>query len=107
MVLTGVKLLPREPMEESGGDLNFFLADENMSVTAAVQKAEMYEMWEKQEVVFHTDSSGIGDEAFESPSIGEARQVLRIIVQLQVEWGIGIQTQVVREHVQEASTCSR
>ena len=33
------------------GDLNFALADETILVIAAIQKAEMYETWKKQEGV--------------------------------------------------------
>jgi hypothetical protein len=63
-------------MKGAGGDLNFALADETILVIAAVQKAEMYETWKEQEGFFHADVSGIGDEAFEGPSIGKARYVL-------------------------------
>lgn len=73
---TGVKLIPKNPMKGAGGDLNFALADETILVIAAVQKAEMYETWKEQEGFFHADVSGIGDEAFEGPSIGKARYIL-------------------------------
>jgi hypothetical protein len=73
---TGVKLVPKNPMKGAGGDLNFALADETILVIAAIQKAEMYETWKKQEGFFHAEVPGIGDAAFEGPSIGEARYLL-------------------------------
>ena len=73
---TGVKLIPKNPMKGAGGDLNFALADETILVIAAIQKAEMYETWKKQEGFFYAEVLGIGNAAFEGPSIGEARYIL-------------------------------
>lgn len=73
---TGVKLIPKNPVKGAGGDLNFALADETILVIAAVQAAEMYDTWKKQEGFFHAAVSGIGDEAFEGPSIGKERYIL-------------------------------
>jgi len=72
---TGVKLIPKNPVKGAGGDLNFALADDTILVIAAVQDAEMYETWKKQEGFFHAAVSGIGDEAFEGPSIGKSHYI--------------------------------
>jgi hypothetical protein len=47
-----------------------------MLLTVAIQDVSMYAEWKRQEGFFHAAVSGIGDEAFEGPSIGEDRYIL-------------------------------
>jgi hypothetical protein len=74
--LQGIKLIPRNPVIGAGGDLNFSLQDNTMILTVAIQDSSMYERWKSEEGFFHSDVSGIGDEAFNGPSFGEYRYVL-------------------------------
>lgn len=74
--LQGIKLIPRNPVIGAGGDLNFSLQDNTLILTVAIQDSSMYERWKSEEGFFHSDVSGIGDEAFNGPSFGEYRYVL-------------------------------
>lgn len=72
----GIKSIPRNPVLGAGGDLNFALDDNTMLLTVAIQDSSMYKQWKSEEGFFHASVSGIGDEAFEGPSIGEDLYIL-------------------------------
>lgn len=74
--INGIKLIPKDPTIGAGGDLNFAMEDNTMLLTVAIQDVSMYTEWKRQEGFFHAVVSGIGDEAFEGPSIGEDRYIL-------------------------------
>ncbi|MFC2164293.1 hypothetical protein ACFLT2_04780 [Acidobacteriota bacterium] len=74
--IQGIKLIPRNPALGAGGDLNFAMEDNTLFLTVAIQDSSMYKQWKSEEGFFHADVSGIGDEAFEGPSIGEQRYIL-------------------------------
>jgi hypothetical protein len=74
--IKGIKLIPKDPTIGAGGDLNFAMEDNTILLIAAIQDISMYNEWKKQEGFFHADVPGIGDEAFEGPSVGEYRYVL-------------------------------
>lgn len=74
--IQGVKLIPRNPVLGAGGDLNFAMGDNTLLLTVAIQDSSMYKQWKSEEGFFHASVSGIGDEAFEGPSVGEHRYIL-------------------------------
>jgi hypothetical protein len=74
--IQGIKLVPRNPAMGAGGDLNFAKEDNTMLLTVAIQDSSMYKRWKSEEGFFHADVSGIGDEAFEGPGVGEHRYIL-------------------------------
>ena len=71
-----IKLIPKDPTIGAGGDLNFAMENNSMLLTVAIQDVSMYTKWKEQEGFFHAEVSGIGDEAFEGPSIGKERYIL-------------------------------
>ena len=56
--------------------MNFAMEDNTLLLIVAIQDSFMYTEWKRQEGFFHAAVSGIGDEAFEGPGIGEFRYIL-------------------------------
>lgn len=72
----GIKSIPRNPVIGAGGDLNFAMEDNTLLLTVAIQDSSMYKQWKSEDGFFHASVSGIGDEAFDGPSVGEDRYFL-------------------------------
>jgi hypothetical protein len=74
--IQGIKLIPKNPVIGAGGDLNFAKGDSTLILTVAIQDSSMYKQWKNEEGFFHASVSGIGDEAFDGPSVGDSRYIL-------------------------------
>lgn len=73
--LQGIKLVPQDTSKGAGGNLNFARPDGQLVLMVLFYKPDKYPKLKAQKLNYYGPVKGIGDDAFEGPSMGE-RNVL-------------------------------
>jgi hypothetical protein len=67
--IKGLKLVPRDPRNGAGGNLNFAQADGSLLLMVTFGDAGLFNAWKAQEGIVNSAVNGVGDEAFNGPKV--------------------------------------